>query len=116
MPTDVTLQIDGPVARVTFRAENGIQLFSRDTRDRLAAVTGELEAATSVSVVVFQAEGRVFIAGADIKELKELSIETAYDDSRHGQAIMSRIAKLPATTPVIPMQRRHRLSHCHAYA
>lgn len=98
MPTNVELTSDGSVARVLFQADNGIQLLGPDTRQRLAAVLDELEAATAVSVVVFEAAGRVFIAGADINELRSLNEETAYANSREGQSLMNRVAALPATT------------------
>ena len=100
MTTNITLTVDGPVARVLFSAENGIQLLGPETRQRLAGVLGELEAASGISVVVFEASGRVFIAGADINELRSLNEETAYANSREGQSLMNRVAALPATTIV----------------
>ncbi len=100
MTTNVTLTVDGPVARVLFSAENGIQLLGPETRQRLAGVLGELEATSGLGVVVFEATGRVFIAGADINELRSLNEETAYANSREGQSLMNRVAALPATTVV----------------
>ena len=100
MTTNVTLTLDAPVARVQFSAENGIQLLGPDTRQRLAGVLDELESASGISVVVFEATGRVFIAGADINELCSLNEETAYANSREGQSLMNRVAGLPATTIV----------------
>ncbi|MBI1311501.1 enoyl-CoA hydratase [bacterium] len=96
--TRVTLTVDGPVARVLFQADNGIQLLGPQTRQRLAGALDELEAASGISVVVFEALGRVFIAGADINELRSLNEDTAYENSREGQALMNRVAALPATT------------------
>lgn len=98
MTTDISLSVDGPVARVVFQADNGIQLLGPETRQRLAGVLDELEATSCVSVVVFEATGRVFIAGADINELRSLNEETAYTNSRDGQTLMNRVAALPATT------------------
>lgn len=98
MTTSVILSVEGPLARVQFAAENGIQLLGQETRQRLAGVLDELDAASGVSVVVFEATGRVFIAGADINELRSLNEETAYANSREGQSLMNRVAALPATT------------------
>lgn len=98
MTTKVTLTTNGSLARICFQADNGIQLLSREVRDRLCEILDELEQQSEISVVVFEAKGRVFIAGADINELIALTAETAADNSREGQAMMSRIENLPATT------------------
>jgi enoyl-CoA hydratase len=88
------------VARVRFTSENGVQLLTSDVRRQLAEIVSQLESNAGVSVVVFEATGRTFIAGADINELKQLTPETAYSSSREGQRLMSRIEQLPATTIV----------------
>lgn len=98
MSTQVTLTTNGSLARICFAADNRIQLLTRDVRSQLCGILDELEQRSDVSVVVFEAEGRVFIAGADINELLSLTVENAADNSREGQAMMSRIEKLKATT------------------
>ncbi len=86
------------VARVTFRSDNGVHIFSAATKQRLGDVLSELEGRDDVRVVVFQAEGRTFIAGADIHELKALTPETALTLARDGQRLMQRIHRLPAVS------------------
>lgn len=98
MSTQVTLTTDGPVARVLLAGENGVQLLGAETRQRLHEVLGELEQLAEINVVVFEAEGRTFIAGADINELRSLNSTTAFENSQAGQALMNRVAALPATT------------------
>ena len=100
MTTQVKLTTDGSLARICFEADNGIQLLTRDVREGLRGILDELELRPQISVVLFEAKGRVFIAGADINELLALTAETAADNSREGQAMMSRIEKLPATTVI----------------
>lgn len=100
MTTQVTLNTEGSMARICFEAENGIPLLTQDVRDRLCEILGELEQRQGISVVVFEAKGRVFIAGADINELIALTAESAAENSRDGQAMMSRIEKLSATTVI----------------
>lgn len=100
MTTKVTLITDGPLARICFEAENGIQLLTKSVRDQLNSIVEELETSSKISVVLFEARGRVFIAGADINELLALTIDNAAENSREGQALMSRIERLPATTLV----------------
>lgn len=100
MDTQVTLTTDGTVARVQLSGAKGVQLLGAATRQRLHDVLTEIEHQSAISVVVFEAEGRTFIAGADIKELRSLNAETGFENSQQGQALMSRIAALSATTLV----------------
>lgn len=97
MTTQVTLTIDGPIAHVRLIDEKGIQILSAETRRRLLNVVEEV-ATTDTSVVVFASEGRTFIAGANIDELRALNEQTALADSRFGQRLMNAIDVLPQTT------------------
>lgn len=98
MTTQVELIAAPPVARIRLSGSNGIQLLGADTRARLRTIVAELASRTDISVVVFEAEGRVFIAGADINELRSLTADNAADNSREGQSLMNQIAALKATT------------------
>lgn len=99
METKVELHCDARgVARVMFRSENGVQLLSAATRDQLRLVLDVLEADETCRVVVFEAEGRTFFAGANIDELKQLTARDAYRFSREGQRLFQRIADLPMPT------------------
>jgi enoyl-CoA hydratase len=64
----------------------------------LANVLAELEQAADCRVVIFEAEGRTFIAGADIKELEQLNYASGLAIARAGQRLMQRIANLNAIT------------------
>lgn len=97
MSTQVELSINGSVARILLRGEKGIQILSAETRQRLRTVVEEV-ATVDCSVVVFAAEGRTFIAGASIDELRTLNESSALQDSRDGQRLMSAIESLPQTT------------------
>ena len=97
MTTQIELSLNGPVARITLRGEKGIQILSAETRNRLLETVTQV-AKTGSSVVVFAAEGRTFIAGASIDELRSLDEVGALRDSRAGQQLMSAIEALPQTT------------------
>lgn len=98
MTTSVHLEPGGGVARVRFQSEKGVQLFSAATREQLAGVVDKLEDLADCRVVIFEAEGRTFIAGADIHELASLDAETGRELARAGQRLMNRIARLSAVT------------------
>lgn len=97
MTTQVKLQIDGQVARVTLQGEKGIQILSAATRQRLREVVEQVSK-SDCTVAVFAGEGRTFIAGANIDELRALNQQSAYEDSRDGQNLMSLIESMPQTT------------------
>ncbi|RMG41924.1 MAG: hypothetical protein D6725_00600, partial [Planctomycetota bacterium] len=96
MATAVALRVEGPVARVCFSSDTRVNLLSRVVREQLNRQLDVLAERDDVSVVVFQAEGPTFLAGADIRELKRLDAATAVEDAYHGQGLMNRIAALPA--------------------
>lgn len=97
MTTQVDLSLGGSVARILLRGEKGIQILSAETRRRLLAVVEEV-AKADCSVVVFAGEGRTFIAGASIDELRTHDEQSALEDSRAGQRLMNAIEALPQTT------------------
>lgn len=97
MTTHIELMVAGPVARIILRGEKGIQILSAETRRQLLGVI-EHVARTDCSVLVFSGEGRTFIAGASIDELKSLDEVGALKDSRAGQQLMNAIEALPQTT------------------
>jgi len=86
------------VVRVVFQSENGVQILSSAVLDQLKAVLKEFKQDTSLRVVVFEAQGRTFLAGADLNELKELTRKSARRYAREGQRLFQRIAEMPAVT------------------
>lgn len=97
MTTQIQLAVSGPVARVQLSGEKGVQILSQATRRNLLDVVQHV-ATLECSVVVFESEGRTFIAGANIDELRGLDEQHAYEDSRSGQRLMNAIESLPQTT------------------
>lgn len=98
MPTTIQLTHHNTVSRVRFQSENGIPLLGESARAELSAALGELEARPECRVVVFEAEGRTFIAGADINELQQLDAESARQLATETHALFDRIEALPAVT------------------
>lgn len=98
MSTRVELNLEGGIARITFRSDNGMHILRRDVRNQLAEILTRLEGDENCRVVIFAAEGRTFCAGADLHELRSLTTSTAEQMSREGQALMTRISRLPQPT------------------
>ena len=65
----------------------------------LDMVMQELESDKDLRAVIITGRGRAFIAGADIKEMKDMSVEEARAFAKLGQGVLDRFEKLPV--PVI---------------
>src|SRR5438105_408868 len=99
MITSVELvRMETGVARVVFRSENGFQILSRAVLDQIKVLLKELKGDKALRVVVFEAKGGTFLAGADLHELKELNRKSARRYAREGQRLFQRIAGLHAVT------------------
>ena len=98
MTTEISLSIDGDVATALVRTESGMNVLCGETLDRIAAVAADVADADGVRFFKLVAEGRVFVAGADIKELAGLDRDGAAAIARRGVAAFDAIADLPCVT------------------
>lgn len=98
MTTRVELHQEGGVARIRFSSENGIQLMSSAACDQLSDVLKTVESDETCRVAVFEAEGRTFIAGADINELAELDADSAEALATYMHRLFRRIEELNIVT------------------
>lgn len=93
----VVCQFQGPVAEVVFRSPSGVHTLGAANRSELSDALDRIEAAAA-RVAVFRAEGKTFLAGADLKELASLPPEQAANLTAEAHRLMNRIAVLPAVT------------------
>ena len=99
MPTTIELDQTNPaITRIIFTSENGVQILAKSVLRQLREIIKALHDDPSVRIVVFEARGRTFTAGADLNELRRLNPDSAYKFSRFGQKIFQRISDLPAIT------------------
>lgn len=96
--TEARLKIGGAVATITFVSESGVNVMSQAALEKLAAVIEQVRQAERVRWTVLRAEGKVFIAGADIKEMADFDAATARKFSLRGNAVMDALASLPSIT------------------
>lgn len=92
MGTEVRLEHDGPIARITFHSPNGINMLSTASMAALEAHLKEVEQHSEIRIVIFSGEGRTFVAGADIAELSAAPGDAGRTLSRRGQQCMNKIA------------------------
>ncbi|MCP4590829.1 MAG: enoyl-CoA hydratase/isomerase family protein [bacterium] len=96
--TRVDLTVDGRRATITFHTEGGLNVMSMAVLERLGQVVEELAGHAEVRFCTLRAEGKVFIAGANIKEMAGYSPEDAKHLCVRGNAVMDALAGLPCVT------------------
>ena len=96
--TQIDLAIDGERAAITFHTENGVNVMSFEVLERLGQVVEQLAAAENVRFCTLRSDGKVFIAGANIKEMVGFSPDDAEHLCVRGNAVMDALALLPCVT------------------
>ncbi|MDR9452342.1 MAG: enoyl-CoA hydratase-related protein [Wenzhouxiangella sp.] len=93
---------DGAVATVTINRADKLNALNRETLAELDGVIAEWAQDPNVRVIVITGQGeKAFVAGADIREINDLSPLMAHRFSQLGQRVMRRIERLDK--PVIAM-------------
>ena len=101
MSTQCELIADGVVARLVFSNSGGLNLLDAGCRQTLADALTKLEQSAAFRVVVVEARGKVFLAGADLKELAALDAASALAYAEAGQMLLNRLADLPQPTVAV---------------
>lgn len=96
--TQVRLHVDGPQATVTFHTASGVNILAPDVLDRFSAVLKEVAGSKGVRWTVIAAEGKVFVAGADIKVMSAFTPDQAKGYAEKGHAVLDQVAELPSIT------------------
>jgi len=96
--TLVRLTIDGPHATILLTTDGGINVGSPEVMRALGAVVAQVAENRRVRTTAIQGQGKVFLAGADIKEMAPFTREQAVEYARLGQRVLDAIDKLPSIT------------------
>ncbi|NOX59569.1 MAG: enoyl-CoA hydratase/isomerase family protein [Planctomycetes bacterium] len=96
--TALDLKIDGDIAHATFKTQNGLNVLSSRLLDLIDKMATQVKAAPHVRFLILGAEGKVFVAGANIKELSNLDATGAAELSNRGNRAFDAIADLPCIT------------------
>jgi len=96
--TNVHTEIEGSHATITFSTDEGLNVLSTDVLHSFGAAIARVRKEHGVRTTVVQAKGKVFIAGADIKEMTSFKPDDAHEYGSLGQSVMSDLASLPSIT------------------
>ncbi len=96
--TKATLSVDGPLATITIATEGGLNVMSTDAVGQLGEIVGQVAENRDIRFAVIRAEGKVFIAGADIKEMADFDVDVAGGFGELGSSVCDAIEELPCIT------------------
>lgn len=91
----VTVERSGDVAYVTLDRPDKLNALNRSMLESLDGHLHDIAASDARGVIITGAGPKSFCAGADIAELVSRAPLKVRDDTRFGQAVMSRVATLP---------------------
>ena len=98
--THVVLDRQGKRANVTFRTEAGLNVASVEMMAELEGVVDELATDPDVRFVLFRAEGKAFLAGANIKAMARYDAADGRAMAELGHRVFNKIEALPQVTLV----------------
>lgn len=94
--TQVGLSIGGTQAVVTFSTDDGLNVLSPDVLRSFGAVVAQIKQDTAVRTTIVRAEGKVFLAGADVRAMVNASADGARDYAQLGHDVFDDLASLPS--------------------
>jgi enoyl-CoA hydratase len=92
----VTCTRDGDVAELTIERADKLNALDRQTLVELRAAVGELARAPARVVLVASAGERVFVSGADIAAMSQMTVEEARSFSQLGHEAFDALEALPS--------------------
>ena len=98
MASFVKLQKKEAVAVLTIDRPEALNALNRSVIDDFGRALDEIEADATLRSVVVTGEGRAFVAGADIAEMKEMTPLEAESFSVHAHQVLGRLESLPIPT------------------
>lgn len=97
MYESLSLDVSDGVALITLNRPP-VNALSRAMQEELRAVAGEVSGRDDVDAVVFTGSDRVFAAGADIKEMRDMTHSRMVSEARDLQSAFTAVAAIPQPT------------------
>jgi len=93
--TQIRLDIENSNAGITFFTEEGLNVLNADVLHTFHSIVAKLGKEQSVRTLVIRALGKVFLAGADIKEMANFTPNLGRGYAELGQGVFADLAALP---------------------
>lgn len=91
---NIILEIKDDVGMIRMNRPDAMNALNSETLQELREAISQLKDSDDVKVIIITGEGKAFVAGADIAEMKDMSGDQAKEFSRTGQKVFSKIAKI----------------------
>jgi enoyl-CoA hydratase/carnithine racemase len=91
----VELAREGALATLTLNRPEALNALSGPLLTELDAAVARIEGDAAIHAAIVTGAGRAFVAGADIGEIAKLDPKGGLEFARRGQAVFSRIERLP---------------------
>jgi len=91
-------QVSPRIGLVKISKPQTLNALSSEVLGELSLTIDKLEADSNIRVIIFAGEGKSFVAGADISEMKEMSAKEANDYAMLGAQLFQRIEFLNKVT------------------
>src|SRR5437867_8937777 len=95
--TQVRMTIEGTTARIIFATDGGLNVLSSAVLNQIQQAAARI-AKADVRFTIVAAEGKAFLAGADIKEMSAFKPEQARAFSELGNKAFDALEALPSIT------------------
>jgi len=89
--TNIQLNVEGTVATIAIVTDGGLNVGSSGMMRKFSEVVAQVAENRQVRATVIRGEGKVFLAGADIKEMATFDREKALEYGRLGQSVLNAI-------------------------
>ncbi|MGB2990579.1 MAG: enoyl-CoA hydratase-related protein, partial [Candidatus Zixiibacteriota bacterium] len=90
---NIIVDKENGVGIVKMNRPDALNALNSETLRELKEVFAHLKEDDDVKVIIITGEGKAFVAGADIAEMKDMSPDQANDFSKFGQGVFDNIAK-----------------------
>ncbi len=87
-------EIKDNVGMIKMNRPDALNALNSTTLGELKEAISQLNESDNVKVIIITGEGKAFVAGADIAEMKDMTKEQAQSFSRKGQSVFDLIASL----------------------
>jgi len=96
--TNVALKIDDADATITFSTEDALNVVDSDVLRTFHSLVAKISKEPRIRTTVVRGTGKVFLAGADIKEMAKFTPQQARTYAELGQGAFADLAALPCIT------------------
>lgn len=94
----VRFAVEDHVAILTFQRPSVLNALNQAVMAEFSQWLDEIAANAEIRVLLITGEGRAFVAGADISQMRDLDRDTATQVARQGQAVFSKLERMPQPT------------------